>query len=700
MALWDRVTGEAVVLVPRSAPPGRHIADDAGDVAFGGIRAEPGDRLLAGPDHSWSAILPAGRVAGRFSPVEVIEAVEQSALTQILEELEAPDGALTWKRLRAVIPFKRPRPDQLEPTSTDRAIAVHGPHLLEVVRAPHRHLDAIIEPVRPALARRIPPRAIAHLAEHSEDWQRRTVRAVIPRRVLSQHADEQLDVYENRLVARTIDRLLSYLHRRAAALMTYQEQLDAGDQDDLGGPHWLAGRLAALWGTTFDVHEQRTHLETLQAQLTERRRRIGALQDSELYRAVPRRAAVGSRLRMTNVLSSQQHYRRVVALWRELDNRPPTTSAHDAYRAAQRALRAFDALVLVLIAHSLDGLGYAPPSGEASLRLTAPGELELAGPHGPLVLAWDPLRGATLHRGDVPLVRLVPLAARLASTLTDASPRELASIQSRVQDLRAEAKAAQLARHTVLIYPGRRRERERLEPKSAQLAQLLNPPDTGLASTPSGAVLPVSPLDLYSAERVDRVVRRAVLIDLFERFPPRVPCPRVACEQAAVLVPWLVEDPAGDALALLAPPDASQRAQLRARVQERMRTLRQRQDEALRDALSALPDAVERAAGSFEQLRRCPTCGAQGALQPWAQGHFKLACEACGTSWGMRPCVNCGARIPFLALDAKQRPNRRPVALSERLDREYGRDMLAIPRADVEDAFHCPVCDEQAALAT
>jgi hypothetical protein len=690
MALWDRLAGVRVSLVPHDALPGRYVADDAGDVRFGTTRAELGEQLFAGPDPGWSAALPGGEAAaGRFAAADVVEDVEQRALDALADELAGADGTLAWGALRTVVPFRRPPPDQLEPTRVDHAIATHGSHLLEVVRAPHAHLDAIVEPVPAALARRIPPQAIEHLAEHSEDWQRRTLRAVVPRRVLSQHADEQLDVYENRLVARTVDRLLDYLHRRGSALAAYHEQFDDGEEEDLGGPHWLTRRLAALWGTTFDTHTQRERLEGLQQQLTKRQRRIGGLKDSELYEAVPRRATVGGRLRMTNVLSAHQHYRRVVALWRALEDAPATTT-REAYDAAQRALRAFDAFALLLVAHSLDGFGYTP-SGASSLTLSAADELALEGPHGPLALTWDPLRGATLRRDDVPLVRVVPLATRLAGALGKASPREPTWIRERVAQLLEQTDVRQ-ARHTVVLYSGRRREREGLPP---ELAELLNPPDVGLAPTGGCAVLPVSPLDLYSAERVGRVVRRVVLIDLFERFPPRVACRRAASAQAASLVPWLGPDPSGEGLLVLsAPPDASQRAELRSRVHERTRALRQRRDEALRDALTALPDAVEQAARGFEPLRACPTCGGAGRFLPWAEGHFKCACEACGTSWGLRPCAACEARVPFLELAATQRSNRRSVAQSERLDREYGRDLLAIPRADAEDAFHCPACGE------
>lgn len=636
MALWDRVSGAPVRTVPADALPGRHVADDAGDLAFGMVAARLGDRLLAGPDGHWSVVLRTGRSAGRFAPSDLIEDAGQAALDELADELGGDDGVLCWASLGSAVPFRRPRPEQLEPTGIDRAISVHGPHLLEVARSPYTQLDAVVEPARPSRARRIPPRAIEHLAEHSEDWQRRTVNGVIPRRVLSQHAEELLDVYENRVVARTVDRLLDYLGRRAATLDAYQRQLDPRDVDDLGGPHWLARRLAALWGTTFDVQAQREQLEQLQDQLRLRRRHIGKLKDAALYRAVPELAAVGGRLRMTNVLMRHQHYRRVAALWQTLAQ-TPALSVADAYGAAQRRLRAFDAFALLLIANSLHGLGYAA-SDEEPLHLTAPGALSLQGPRGLLTLTWDPLRGVTLGRGDAPLLRLVPLAARLAGAGANPGRRECEALERRLHALLEQARASDPeGEEVVVLYAGQRDERPELPDG---LAHLLNPPDAGLASAPS-AVLPVSPLDLYSAERVDRVVRRAVLIDLLGQGSAEL----LAREAAQV----------GTA--------------------DRGRTADRAPDDAL------------------DRLRTCPTCGADGELEPWTEGNFLFTCAACGTSWGLRPCAACQAGIPFLKLNPGQRPERRSVAASsERLDREYGRDLLAVPRADGEESFCCPSC--------
>jgi Domain of unknown function (DUF2357) len=387
MALWDRVTGAVAATVPPDAPPGRHVADGAGDVLFGATRAAAGDQLVADAERGWSATLRSGHAAGRFAAAELVDHVTQAALDVLAERLLDEHGAIAWATVHDVGPFERPRPERLEPTRVDRALTSCGPHLLEVVRAPHAHLDAIVEPVLASRARRIPPRALEHLAEHSGDWQQRTLRGIVPRRILSQHPDEQLDVYENRLVARTIDRLLAYLRRREAELAVCAEQLEAGDAGDLderrkagdagdlderrkagesydlGGPHWLARRLASLWGTTFASAEQRERVAWLRRQAEVRRRRVGGLKDSPLYAAVPRHAAVGGELRRTNVLVNHQHYQRVVALWRVLEQEAPEVATRDRYAAEQAARRAFDAFALLLVMRSLDGFGYRPRAG-------------------------------------------------------------------------------------------------------------------------------------------------------------------------------------------------------------------------------------------------------------------------------------------------------------------------------------------------
>jgi hypothetical protein len=285
-------------------------------------------------------------------------------------------------------------------------------------------------------------------------------------------------------------------------------------------------------------------------------------------------------------------------------------------------------------------------------------------------------------------VRFVPLAARLAGPLADDSRADRAKARERIERLLAAAAAApQPAPHTILLYPGRRAERAGLP---VELGRLLNPPTAGLAPAPGCAVVPVSPLDLYSAERVDRVTRRVVLDDLFARMPPHVACQRVVRDEAPALAPWLAPDAAGTGLVLRAVPSRSDLDALRAAVQQRVRKLRPRHDDRLRAAWSALPDAVDEAVALLDAVARCPVCGRPGRLLPWSDGAFKADCTC--ASWGVRGCAGCGERIPYLTLHAEPPADRRTVEEAERLDHELGRDVLAVPSADGADALHCAAC--------
>ena len=688
MAFVDRVTASVVDGIPSDALPGRYVA--GGSTQIGAIAAERGDHLVADANGRWTAKVEGGASAnGRFSASERLRAEEQATLLGIVRELEADDERVRWSALLATVPLVRPAPDRLEPTPVDRALETNGPHLLEVCRRPYAKLDTLVERTLASRASRFPPRAIQHLAEHSEDWQQRTVQAVIPRQLLAQRFEERLDVYENRVVARLVDRLIPYLRARHEELQQLRDLFrDVADfSSELRGNHWLTARLSALWGGTFEMGDELDRVELLERQLAERLRRVGGLKDTALYETVPRNALVGARLRPTNVLVEHQHYRRVAALWRELDEHAP--SARDQlehYRAAQAASRSFDTYCLLLVAQALARFGFEP-SGDPALDLKRGGELELRGARGGVRMRWDPPFGIVILVDDAQAIRFVPLGAHLAARVSPV-----------LRDLRAGASAA---RTTVVLYPGLRHERDDAAPESALL---LNPPDTGIHEQADCAALPVSPLDIFSLERVERVVRRRLLGDLLRSFPPVAACRRNVRDKVAALVSWLDPHPSDDGLFVLKPPSPQALGRLKAALREATKGLRPRQDDALRRAFEAVPAAVEATSGYYAAISECPICTGLGAFRSLGSHHFELSCTSCGSAWGLHACGECGGRIPFLALGDEQPAepwDDRGALTGERLDREHGRDVLAIPleQPGGEHSFACPACARDMAAA-
>jgi len=97
----------------------------------------------------------------------------------------------------------------------------------------------------------------------------------------------------------------------------------------------------------------------------------------------------------------------------------------------------------------------------------------------------------------------------------------------------------------------------------------------------------------------------------------------------------------------------------------------------------------ERTSTGFAGAR---SAGGVGTFLRRESAHFKVSCDACESSWGLAACGSCRARVPYLntAGDAPQQPDRYAPGL---LDRDYGRDVLAVPcLRGSGDAYVCPAC--------
>ena len=69
----------------------------------------------------------------------------------------------------------------------------------------------------------MPAAAASYLAAHTEDWDRPLLRGILPKRILAEIRQDQIDIYENRVAARLLDNLGGYLNRRIQRLRRISE---------------------------------------------------------------------------------------------------------------------------------------------------------------------------------------------------------------------------------------------------------------------------------------------------------------------------------------------------------------------------------------------------------------------------------------------------------------------------------------------
>lgn len=206
------------------------------------------------------------------------------------------------------------------PLALEREIEEQISHLQEINRRPRFsiHYETDVSPL--SRAKRLAPTALTYLAAHSEDWLRRTISSVKPKRVLALFSDDQWAIYENCIYARLLDlldrHLIDRLHELNSLRETLQVALELTESVDLD--FRIRESLCSLWGDAQSMKKTASLLDET-AETIERlgnlARKVSNLKQGELYRHIPRGTHVPAKLRDTNILVHDQHYRHLRTLW-------------------------------------------------------------------------------------------------------------------------------------------------------------------------------------------------------------------------------------------------------------------------------------------------------------------------------------------------------------------------------------------------
>ena len=316
----DRLTGTSLECLPGEPLTGRwQVRGGVPPLMLNSFPASQGDYLVPDKEFRWSVSggAASASLTGEFDRREYPGELVASALCEIGELLRgAEDDGGTWTHWLLTSPVYAKVSDRIQRQPLDSDIVSHLPHLREVCRRPRMQLEVTVERVRSEQARRMPPRAMEYLASHTEDWEELRINSVRPRRVLSVLADDQLDIYENRVVARLLDHLLDYLNHRiedVRQLRHLLQEVVSYDDPASEATHWIRHRIYEIWGKASEAEQGQRRAEQTLGFLETLRREVASLLDSGLYRAIPRRSQVASSLRTTNILVNDQHYRHVAA---------------------------------------------------------------------------------------------------------------------------------------------------------------------------------------------------------------------------------------------------------------------------------------------------------------------------------------------------------------------------------------------------
>jgi len=536
-----------------------------------------------------------------------------------------------WKALLEESPVLTGDEADLDATHLERTLAEHGGIMSQVCHDPRERLVRFEEVVPPGRARRLSPRTATWLASHAEAWDAVSRTGVTPRVLLAEQPASIVDFYENRLVARLVEHLTRRLRRRHAHLRELSDVEDHGASLRAGrlAPRTLL-RLTELWERSWRLEDGRTALDTALQALDRLLREVARMRRLRVYREVPRRRQVDG-LRPTNIFTGDRRYRRVAEIWKAWQRDAGATDAQELQSRAAATAEGFDMLVLALVAESVGALGWTRPIG----ALPQPGgpPSRCTRPEWPhLHIGRDATGAVTVGLGDRddPLT-FVPLGAVVDTGVPEG--RALAG--------RLRRAAARRDGSTVLAH--------------LPSAPTLGPSDD-LPAAGRPAVVAVGPTDLWSVERVGRLLRWHLWAPLLRILPDLIEpvADELAKSPLGSCGDWLASGARPRTLLVSGRPDAGRRESFEREVIEPIRQASRQRSKPERDRLRArTSDVVEHLARLDERLRPAFVCPVHGEDHGTAEerrgeaGGLVATCTACGALWGAVPCA-CGEQIPFV----------------------------------------------------
>lgn len=588
-----------------------------------------------------------------------------------------------WKKWVNTLPLVNDIEENVSPQLLEQLLEKHIGHLEEICHRPRTYLKMETDRLPISRAQRISPHATDFLAAHTEDWEKRTFRSIRPKRILCLIREDLLDIYENRVTVRLIEHLLEYLQRRINDVETLQRELEQADDfsRDIDRVYWRnRNRICSLWGEQFQAETAlKTAEETLKL-LRQLQYKLRGLLDTELYRAIPQQAKVGSTLKRTNILINDQHYRYVDRLWHTWTpwKRGHTQTPHQLIETYQKGFKGFEAFCFLVVSRALTGNGTADDRGlgfEFDRQYHSDEKISITfnSKRSVITLVRHSDGSLLLEANEIQSLKLIPLMLPLTVDDIDAintAWKELSVICSNNTNV-----------ITMILYLG---TGEDLQDLIKRYASRFNK---------SYNLVPISPLDIFSIERIAHVIQLWFYNQYCQIYPFAVE--EIIPKELLITATWLQQD--GNQTVLHKPPQHEDQSVFDDNLQKLIRKTESRgpQSKGYLSELKKLSSFSHKSKERFKPLLICPICHQEArSFEGLSQQCFQCSCESCNTNWGIRMCNQCNKRYPYLQLldrDFDMSPYNLQPEYTERI---FGRDLLAQPyiKNGTINGFVCPNC--------
>lgn len=701
-----------------------------GKVKLNAVDVLDGDFLVCDASNNWR-VTPHGDegLSGSIPKNQVPDDIDTNSIRSIGNLIiEKQRG---WNDWMAVVPLDPGLSDKIKITAFERDIEKFLGALETVCMKPYTHLFVEDERVVVSRAKRIPAGASPYLASHTEDWERRMIWGVQPKKILSEVRCEQVNIYENRVAAKLVDHLVFYLSKRIneinKALKVIQDSKDHSSSIQ-GGTHWRMGRIMKLWGERLDSDGARkTAIDTLEFVKGQYYRLMG-LMDSPLYIEIPRFSFENSGLRMTNILANDQNYRRVALLWKAwADNhKDRKLSTVERYRETQAVCQGMDRFGMLLIIRALGQMKYSLSSGCKDQTIQCGGRWDLRWNEQHVVLEWNAKGMIHIKYLDRRLT-FISIPLDFGAVHTEDQKRTLIDGFRKFSTNEGDVK--------IVLYCGSEDPDQKKASNSFRKYFYTVGNDPRVSDNKHIGFLPVSPWDIGSVERVARAIRWFLDSQRLKEYPHKIAMSSVLADRFDLdRHDWIDFGKNHQQVSFRRPPEDYEWDRLD--IKGRLNKIQKEYDAAVAD-YEGISQALRYAArngkiGDLNQqkknkeyeaktlkkqlddmkvierefnanrpkslsLRVCPVCGHSNNTKTHFESldHdcFRCHCSGCKARWGLLKCTN-DHRFPFLM------PNKDFVLVSDRdvgwEDRIYGSDLLSLPdsNSNEERGFVCPDCGD------
>ena len=577
----------------------------------------------------------------------------------------------SWEKILELSPLVPKFSERIEIQDFERIIESKLGHLFEVCHRPITLLSSEIEKVHVSRAIRIPQQATEYLLSHTEDWEKRTIQTIQPHNVLSELVIDDYNIYENKVSARLVDHLRSYLFNRILEVKKLYEMIYETNYR-IDSFSWAnhSFRIFELWGESIEsgtVEIAKATLDRLKTMYY----KLGGLIDSPLYRKIPTTEKVEPSLMDTNILTSDQHYRQVAKLWREWYkiNKIQILTGEELYKKKQETYNGFNHFCLLLITKALEHLKLSPKNKELAIN----DDVELIGRSTRISLKRVDDQTFEIHLRDFEKeIRFVPIFSNLNNLSTSDDFDNYISIMDQ-QIEKSHCK-------TIILFPDQnivKPDNDRLKKINSLFLK------SGKKNNPYG-IIPVSPFSLFSVEKAGRAIRQFIDGTIIKSYPPEFDIDNsLIPELIQKNNHWIEKNSKSDGIFIIKPPSNNDIQKLEKYLSSEIHKAQGKGKffNHRKQILEECKIKLEEIRNCYKCLLACPLCNVRQPENNFNNRYldnktFTCSCKNCNVEWGLNSCSNCKSNYPFISLNATISEDQIKVGW---VDKIFGMDLIASP---------------------